>query len=70
MGQEDIEVKNYIDHSKVKAKYLKLIFENKSDDSIMEFWNMKKKFCWDFSEENSSHSMYIDVLIGFWLAVD
>jgi len=70
MGQEDIEVKSHINHSKVKLKYLKLIFENNSKAAIIEFWNMKKKWSWEYSEENSSHSMYIDVLIGFWLAVD
>ena len=42
MGQEDIEVKSHINHSKVKLKYLKLIFENKSKAAIIEFWNMKK----------------------------
>ena len=52
MGQEDIEVKSYINHSKVKAKYLKLIFENNSKAAMMEFWNMKKKCSWEYSEES------------------
>ena len=57
LGENDIEVKDLINDKKINAIYLKYIFQNKSDEAIKEFWNMKKHIYWDPKPEGTEHSM-------------